>query len=378
MKAKSIKGKTKDEIQIALQDSISEKFKPTLAVVFMSIKIDHNEIVSILDAHNIQIFGATTNGEFIDEELESESIAILLLDLDSAYFNIHFESYADLDFRGAGQRVAHAALKAFSQPGFLLSGSHMETDAEAVVRGIEDINGKETILFGGMAGDDFAFTGQRVFTNGKESMQGLIALVFDNERVDIKGRALCGWKAIGTEKTVTKSIGNHLYTVDNIPILDLIAKYGGIDTSPQNEKLLLEMATLCPLQLIRESSTPIMRPCLVVDWDDRSAFTSGAVPQGSKVKFCLPPDFDAIEEVINGCKDLKEQEMPEADAIIYFTCAGRLLTFGPLMEQEIEGIKSVWDVPLVGMFSNSELGRAKGGNLELHNLTTCCVALRER
>jgi hypothetical protein len=378
MKAKSIKGKTKDEIQIALQDSISEKFKPTLAVVFMSIKIDHNEIVSILDAHNIQIFGATTNGEFIDEELGSESIAILLLDLDSAYFNIHFETYADLDFRGAGQRVAHSALNVFSQPGFLISGSHMETDAEAVVRGIEDINGNETILFGGMAGDDFMFKNQRVFTNGKESMQGLIALVLDNEKVEIKGRALCGWKAMGTEKTVTKSFGNHLYTIDNIPVLDIIAKYGGIDVSPQNEKFLLEMATLCPLQLMRESSTPIMRPCLAVDWDDRSAFTSGTVPQGSKVKFCLPPDFDVIEEVINGCKDLKEREMPEADAIIYFTCAGRLLTFGPLMEQEIEGIKSVWDVPLVGMFSNSELGRTKGGNLELHNLTTCCVALRER
>jgi len=48
------------------------------------------------------------------------------------------------------------------------------------------------------------------------------------------------------------------------------------------------------------------------------------------------------------------------------------------MTQEIEGIKNVWGVPMLGMFSNAELARATGGNLEMHNLTTCCVALKER
>jgi ribosomal protein L7Ae-like RNA K-turn-binding protein len=35
-------------------------------------------------------------------------------------------------------------------------------------------------------------------------------------------------------------------------------------------------------------------------------------------------------------------------------------------------------VPMAGMFSNAELGRATGGNLEMHNLTTCCIALKEK
>jgi hypothetical protein len=48
------------------------------------------------------------------------------------------------------------------------------------------------------------------------------------------------------------------------------------------------------------------------------------------------------------------------------------------MPQEIEGIKNVWNVPMVGMFSNGELARATGGNLEMHNLTTCCVVLKEQ
>ena len=66
----------------------------------------------------------------------------------------------------------------------------------------------------------------------------------------------------------------------------------------------------------------------MVDWDDRSYYCGGTVPQGSKVRFSIAPDFDVIEKVINGCEDLKATEMPEADALLSFNCAGRLLSLG--------------------------------------------------
>ena len=75
---------------------------------------------------------------------------------------------------------------------------------------------------------------------------------------------------------------------------------------------------------------------------------------------------------------MKATQMPEADALIIFICAGRILSFGPMMNMEIEGLKNIWNVPMLGMFSNAELARATGGNLEMHNLTTCCVALKEK
>ncbi len=49
-----------------------------------------------------------------------------------------------------------------------------------------------------------------------------------------------------------------------------------------------------------------------------------------------------------------------------------------MMNIEIEGVRKVWNVPMAGMFSMAELGRANNGNLEMHNLTTCCVALKEK
>ncbi|MBL0136061.1 MAG: FIST C-terminal domain-containing protein [Chitinophagaceae bacterium] len=75
---------------------------------------------------------------------------------------------------------------------------------------------------------------------------------------------------------------------------------------------------------------------------------------------------------------MKATEIPDADAIILFNCAGRLLSLGPLISDEIEGIQNVWKVPIAGMFSNAELARATNGNLEMHGFTACTVVLKEK
>jgi hypothetical protein len=379
MKAKSIKGKSPEEIKSEMEQSMADGFKPTLAIVFLSVSQDRKTICKILDAHGIAIFGATTSGEFIDEVTEKGTVVMLLLDMKKDHFQIYLEDFPEKNYRETASGIAKRAKAKFTKPAFLISGSHMETDAEQLLFGFEDVVGKEVNVYGGMASDDYTFTEQFVFTNGMESKQGIVALALDENKILIRGRATCGWNAVGTEKTVTKSEGNHVFTVDDVPVLDLTTKYGGLENvSPDNQGLLLEIAASLPLQLQREKGDPVMRPGLVVDWSDRSFYCSGSVPQGSKVRFSIPPDFDVMEKVIKGVEELKASEMPEADALIVFSCAGRILSFGPMMNMEIEGVKNVWCVPMAGMFSNAELGRATGGNLEMHNLTTCCIALKER
>jgi hypothetical protein len=379
MKAKSIKGKTSEEIKSAIEQSMADGFRPTLAIVFLSVSQDRKAICKILDEKGIAIFGATTSGEFIDEVTEKGTVVMLLMDIKKDHFQIYLDEFPEKNYRETARGIAQKALNKYSNPAFLISASHLETDAEQLLFGFEDVVGNEVNVFGGMASDDYTFTEQFVFTNGKESNRGIVALALDENKMLIRGKATCGWKAVGTEKTVTKSEGNHVYTVDDIPVLDLTVKYGGLENvTPDNKDLLLEIAANLPLQLQREKGDPVMRPGLVVDWNDRSFYTSGSVPQGSKVRFSIPPDFDVMEKVIKGVEELKVNEMPEADALIVFSCAGRILAFGPLMNQEIEGIKKVWNVPMAGMFSNAELARATGGNLEMHNITTCCVAIREK
>jgi hypothetical protein len=304
-----------------------------------------------------------------------------LLDIKPEYFTLLFEEFENGNFCQAAETVSKKSLDKFQKPAFLIASSDLKTDAEEMISGFENVLGKEVNLFGGMAGDDFAFTEQFVFTNGKSSSHGLVALALDENKILIKGKATHGWKAAGTPKTVTKSEGNHVFTVDGVSVLELTRKYGGLDelTEENQRKTTAEMiATNFPLQLQRERGAPVMRPGLMIDWNDGSFYCGGKVPQGSKVRFSLPPDFDVIEKVVDGLEDLKSTEMPDADVVILFSCAGRVLSLGPLMDQEIEKIFKVWNAPMAGFFTYGELARATDGYNDLHNLTACCVVLKEK
>lgn len=379
MKAKSIKGNSPKEIKNELAQSMTDGFKPTLAIVFLSILHNREELSEIFSEKEIAIFGATSNGEFTGKGITEGGISVLLLDINPEYFSILFSEYPEKNYRETTQAIAIKALEKFERPCFLIAGSNLETDAEALLNGFEDVIGKHVNVYGGMAGDDKQFTDQYVFTNGKCSNRGIVTLVLNEDKLKIKGKATCGWKPMGTAKTVTKSVGNIVYSIENISPLELTKKYSGLDNlTSENAMAGIEIATSFPFQLQREKGDPVMRPGLVVNWEDGSFICSGSVPQGSKIKFSLPADFDVIEKVIDGCKKLKDEEMPEADALVVFSCAGRLISMGPMIGQEIEGVRKVWDVPMAGMFSNAELARATDGNLEMHNLTTCCVVLKEK
>jgi len=379
MKAKSIKGKSSDEVKTALDESLSDGFQPTLAIVFASINQDRMAIGRLMDDYGVVVFGVTTNGEFIDEETEKGTVVALLLDINKDYFQVYLEEYPTKNYKEVAMQIATKAKARFNTPAFIIGTSNPAADGEEILRGFEEVIGSDVNAFGGGAGDNYAFAETFVFTNTKESKNGMVCIVIDEEKVAVKGIATCGWKAVGTEKIITKSEGNHVFTIDNVPALDITTKYGGLENiQPDNKDMLMDLAANFPLQLQREKGDPVMRPGLVVDWTDHSFYTSGAVPQGSKIRFSLPPDWDVMEKVIKGVQHLKETAMPEADALVVFSCAGRILSFGPMMNSEIEGIKQVWNVPMAGMFSNAELGRMAGGNLEMHNLTTCCVALKEK
>jgi len=198
MKAKSIKGNSTDEIKSALEESMADGFKPTLAICFISKSQDRTAISNLLDAEGIAIFGCTTNGEFIDEVIEKGSAAILLLNMNKDHFQIYFEEYPGGNYREVAKGIAQKASEKFKLPAFVVGLSHQAVDGEEILHGLEDVIGKAVNVFGGCAGDDYSFTEQFVFTNGKDSNKAMLCIALNEEKVNVKGIATCGWKAIGT------------------------------------------------------------------------------------------------------------------------------------------------------------------------------------
>ncbi len=66
MKAKSLKAISPSEFKTEQGTCMSDGYKPTLAIVFMSFKQDRSAISEILRKKDIDLFGATSCGEFTD------------------------------------------------------------------------------------------------------------------------------------------------------------------------------------------------------------------------------------------------------------------------------------------------------------------------
>jgi hypothetical protein len=380
MKAKSIKGESIVEIKNELSQSMSDGFKPTLALVFASVQQDLPALSEIFSEEEISVFGATTSGEFIDGEVNEGSAAVLLLDMNPDLFKIVFEETGLPDTRKVAKRMGDSAVEAFSNPVFMVSGTGLSIDGELIVRGLEDAAGEDTTIYGGLAADDLLQKETFVFTNGKISSNGIIALVLDGDKIDVKGRSTCGWKPSGTLKTVTKSEGWWIHTIDDQPALDLLLRYMGLDSQPKDdvEAVAPDFGVNFPLQLQRKEGAPIMRPVMFFNWKDRSVMVNGSVEQGAKIRLSVPPDFEVIEKVVKGAQDVKANEFPEAEALVMFSCIGRRVALGPLIGREIDGVRDTFGVPMAGFFTYGEFGRATDGNHEYHNLTCCWLAMKEK
>ncbi len=383
MKAKSIKGTSAEEIQKALEQSMADGFKPTLAIVFISIKQDIDAVSNLLDQQGITIFGATSSGEFIDGEISNGAVVVLLMDMNQSHFKIMLHDYRDKDSEALARTMAAEAKERFKNPSFILSVSihaREETElflGEPLVKAIESVTGKETIIWGGRAGDDFAFDETVVFTNHQSTKRGIIMLVLDGDKILLKGAAASGQKPVGTEKLITKTIGNSVYEIDHQPAAEMVLKYLGLNLTKEEAETFYPAEGIA-LSVSRDKGDSVIRGVGMFNWKTKSFHVLGNIHEGEKIRLTLPPDFDVIEEVKKNAEKIKQNELPEADALLMFSCVGRLGQFGPLIGDEIEGVRKVFNAPMAGFFTYGEFGRTNNGNNEFHASTCCWVALKEK
>ena len=229
MKAKSIKGKSPEEIKSALAESMSDGFKPTLAIFFVSIKQDRKSICEVLQNNKIDIMGVTSAGEFINGNQTEGEAVIMLLDLKRDYYSIIFEDLKGKNLAEVSQKLAHHAKSIFNKPAFILCSTSLSEsgeflNGEILVNNIAEIVGSDVNIYGGMAGDDGTFSGSYVFNYEKSTDVGVIAVILDEEKIALHGMALSGWKSLGLSRTVTKSEGRLIYAIDNQPAIDMYLK----------------------------------------------------------------------------------------------------------------------------------------------------------
>ena len=108
------------------------------------------------------------------------------------------------------------------------------------------------------------------------------------------------------EKVQTQTMNAHISMIgykefnslrrNNIPTTQL--NYLGVEIKQEGNKDVVTFLSswYYPLQVEQENVEPLIRTAMFANREDRSLICSGNVPQGSKIKFSPPPDFDSIEK----------------------------------------------------------------------------------
>jgi len=386
MKAKSIKGKSTEEIITAIEEAMADGYKPTISIVFISIKQDRNAIAELLHKNGIDILGATSCGEFINGHQSEGETVIMLLELSKENYSILFEVIGERSISDAAAQLANDSLQKFKNPSLIVCSTGMTTNGEyfdgaSMVKSIEKTIGPDKLFFGGMAGDDGTFTGSYIFTHGKETDFGIAAIVLDGDKISLQGMAITGWKRMGIARTVTKCTGSTIYTIDDMPAADMYFKYLGKEDKKTDRAFNLtdELGFSYPFitERVPGGETILITP-RGIDYNDNALLVDMPTKEGTKLWFSMPPEFDIVEEIIDEANQLKNTYQQDADALLIFSCAGRQPVLGPLTTAENEGLHEVWKTPMAGFFTYGEIGRAKKGKQEFHSGACCWVAIKEK
>ena len=371
MNTKVISAESYQELEVKFQDVLSYVFSPTLACVFCSIAQPLEQVRSLFANHHIDVFGCTSSGEITNSYFIEEGITVMLSDLSRETFKVKVINGAEKSSYQLGREVAKWAEGVFDIPALLVLSAGLQADGEAIVHGVIESAEGEISLFGGLAGDDLKMQGTYVFTESEITGNGVLALALDGSKIEVNGLAVSGWKGSGTIKTVTRSEGNIVQTIDDLPALDVYSRYFNINLG-DDHTLVVEY----PLLVLRDDGSSVLRTAMIIN-PDKSVIYAGDVPQGSKVQFSVPPSNEIIEFALDILTQFKKAK-GNADAVILFSSKGRHLALRPMIEDEIAAIHDLWGAPMTGFFTYGEIGPTASGQCDFHNNTLALVTLREK
>ena len=364
-------------LESKLIDFFKNGFRPTLGFVFCSPLQDFKEIGCIFDRFGIDLLGCTTAGEIVNDTMHESSISVMLLDMNKAHYRPIFVNNTEGVIQ-TGQAIRHFADTAFENPAIIACSGGVLNDGEQIVAGLTNFSNREIPIFGGLAGDDLMIQNTFVFNQKEATNNGMNAIVFNADKVDIQGLATSGWKPLGTYHTVTKAEGNVIHTINDVPALDFFIRFfGEYENANVQDKPISTISAQYPFQIKRSDDYSVLRSPILGDEELRTLTLVGSIKQGDQFRFSISPGIEVIETTVAEFVEFAEK-MPEADALLLFSCKGRHAALGPFIDDEIKGIYDSWQKPMIGFLSYGEIGNVKNGVCEFHNETCSLVIIKEK
>ncbi|MDP4145200.1 MAG: EAL domain-containing protein [Bacillota bacterium] len=248
--------------------------------------------------------------------------------------NVNLDSYA------LGKNLVKEIIKSNSKA-LIMFATSQDINGEEFLDGADSIS-KGIVKAGGLSGkvrdaDDI------VFTENKISFNGAVGVSLNSEELYIYTDYNFDWVPIGKEHTVTYADKNIVYTIDNIPAVDVYKRYLGeevIDGLP-------ESGVEYPLMLLKNDryiSRVVSKHC-----ENGAVICNATVAEGEKVWF----GYGNLNNILESSKRMfKRITNQPIESLFIYSCAARLRFLRLLANCEMEPLN--YDISVSGFFTYGE------------------------
>ena len=357
----------------------AEKCQLVLGFGSKELLSDKNNFDSIRNKFpKAEIVTCSTAGEIFGTEVTDDSISLMAMEFEKTTIKAVktlISDYANSYDAGIAliEKLPNEGLKYV----FIISDGSLVNGSE-LVRGIDSIIKHKIPVTGGLAGDGTNFQSTLAGLNEPPKSAKIIAVGFYGDDFVVSHGSMGGWDVFGLERTITKSVSNRLYEIDNTSAIELYKSYLG-----KHAESLPGSALLFPLSVVlKDSDEPLVRTILSIDEKDNCMVFAGDVPLGSKVRF-MKANFDRIIYAATTAAEntLNPETMTKPKAAILISCVGRKIILDKRVEEEVEAVADTLgkDVLLSGFYSYGEISPFHANSkCELQNQTMTITTFDEK
>ncbi len=285
------------------------------------------------------IIGSTTDGEIYNREVTVHETIISISCFDDVKLTSGFSLEAD-SFQSAHSLFTTIASDKTRLMIVFCDGIYCNGDD--VLSALHKCK-KEMIVAGGLAGDNGLLKKTFVTHNKGVYTEGLVAVAFESESLQINTHYSFDWIPIGTEMQITLAKANRVYEINHKPARDIYAKYLGDTAAVKLPSIGVEF----PL-IVEENGVRIARAVLQVHQDKSLSF-AGNLKEGTKVRFGVGNPELILQ---NGLKNSQEIKKYPIEAAYIYSCMARRRFLQEHISTELE--RYPLDVTLSGFFTYGE------------------------
>jgi hypothetical protein len=339
----------------------------------------YDEVKAIFKDGHI-VFGSAC-GDISSESIDDESITITAIEFEKSSFVIKTsnvlseDSEAKIDSFSVGKQLISQLPEEGLKHVFVLSeGSFI--NGSQLTKGMNAATDDNLLITGALCGDDARFE-KTISSYNENPKQGeMVAIGLYGESLEVTFSINGGWTPFGPERVVTKSDGNVLYELDNLPALDLYKKYLG-----EKAKELPGAALLYPMNVKSDDgNNHIVRTILNIDEEENAMILAGDIFEDSRVQLMMTHVDNIVNAAEKAATNASEFRTKKAELAILVSCIGRKLVLDQRVEEEVEEVMEVVGdaTTITGLYSYGEIAPLIGEiNCHLHNQTMTITLISE-